>query len=95
MKYDPAYLTPLIDQLDGHYRDLNTQLDNLEAAAGKLINVAWEDNESATGFKTAHDKWTTEFSDTHTKLEKLRDAVDIALGNAQAADQKDYNSFAG
>ncbi|WP_459549323.1 WXG100 family type VII secretion target [Nocardia sp. X0981] len=95
MIYDPKYLIPLIDQLDGHYKDLKTQIHNLEAAAGKMINVAWEDNESAEGFRTAHTNWETEFADTADILEALRDAVDRALGNAQSADKKVYDSFAG
>ncbi|WP_067473337.1 WXG100 family type VII secretion target [Nocardia amamiensis] len=95
MLYDPKYLVPLMDQLDGHYRSLQTQISNLEEAAAKLINVAWEDNQSAEGFRTAHTAWTTEFSDTADILERLRDAVDRALGNAQHADMKVYNSFSG
>ncbi|MET8650209.1 MULTISPECIES: WXG100 family type VII secretion target [Nocardia] len=95
MLYDPKYLVPLIDQLDGHYRALNSQIEHLEGVAAKLLNVAWEENESAVAFKDAHDAWTLEFSDTTTILENLRDAVDRALGNAQAADKKVYDSFAG
>ncbi|MFQ6393044.1 WXG100 family type VII secretion target [Nocardia sp. KC 131] len=95
MLYDPKYLLPLIDQLDAHYKSLHTEIGHLETAADKLVNVAWEDNESAMGFKNAHKKWEQEFSDTATKLENLRDAVDRALGNAQSADQKVYDSFAG
>ncbi|WP_040774472.1 hypothetical protein [Nocardia pneumoniae] len=94
MLYDPKYLVPLIEQLDGHYKNLQTQISNLEAAASKLINVAWEDNESAQGFAVAHTAWKNEFSDTADKLEALRDAVDRALGNAQHADLKVYQSFA-
>ncbi|MGO4615614.1 hypothetical protein AB4305_14655 [Nocardia sp. 2YAB30] len=94
MIYDPNYLLPLLDQLDGHYKNLQTQIHNLEEAAGQLINVAWEDNESAHGFATAHTAWKNEFSDTADKLEALRDAVDRALGNAQHADLKVYQSFA-
>ncbi|WP_328409279.1 WXG100 family type VII secretion target [Nocardia sp. NBC_00403] len=95
MLYDPHFLLPLIDELDGHYKNLNTQIEHLEGAAGKLINVAWEDNESAVGFKSAHDKWKAEFSDTAQILERMRDAVDRALGNAQSADKKVYDSFSG
>jgi len=93
MLYDPAYLNPLMDHLDDAYKALRTEIHNLESAAGKLINVAWEDNESAMGFKSAHDSWKGEFSDTSDILEALRDAVDRALGNAQHADMKVYQSF--
>lgn len=95
MKYDPKYLIPLIDQLDGHYKDLKTQIQNLETAADKMIAVAWEDNESAEGFRTAHSDWELQFADTAEILEALRDAVDRALGNAQRADMQVYDSFAG
>lgn len=102
MLYDPGYLHPLIDQLDGHYKDLKTQIALLEAAADKMIRVAWEDNESAEGFRTAHQNWEREFGGdadgtggTAQILEALRDAVDRALGNAQSADKKVYDSFAG
>ncbi|MEV6427870.1 hypothetical protein [Nocardia sp. NPDC051463] len=95
MLYDPKFLVPLMDQLDDHYKALRTQIGHLETAADKLINVAWEDNESATSFKDAHTRWEGEFSDTATQLENLRDAVDRALGNAQHADKKVYDSFAG
>lgn len=95
MLYDPKYLVPLLGQLDGHYKNLHNQIQHLESAAAKLINVAWEDNESAVGFSKAHKKWESEFSDTATKLENMRDAVDRALGNAQNADKKIYESFEG
>ncbi len=95
MLYDPKYLVPLLGQLDGHYKNLHTQIAHLESAADKLIKVAWEDNDSAIAFSKAHKSWENEFSDTATKLENLRDAVDRALGNAQHADQKIYQSFEG
>ncbi len=93
--YDPKYLVPLIEQLDGHYKSLHTQIAHLEKAADKLIKVAWEDNESAIAFQKAHKNWENEFSDTATKLENMRDAAERALGNAQHADKQVYASFEG
>ncbi|MGW0003356.1 hypothetical protein [Nocardia grenadensis] len=95
MLYDPKYLIPLMDQLDHHHKALQTQIRQLETAADKMIKVAWEDNDSAIGFANAHKSWEGEFSDTAEILEALRDACDRALGNAQHADKKVYDSFAG
>ncbi|MEV5648575.1 hypothetical protein AB0L57_10025 [Nocardia sp. NPDC052254] len=95
INYDPKYLIPLMEQLDAHYKSLRTEISHLEAAAGKLINTAWEDNESAEGFRAAHKGWEQEFSDSAETLEALRDACDRALGNAQHADLKVYDSFRG
>lgn len=94
MTYDRGALQTLIDQLDTHHRNLGEEIHRLERVAQKLISVAWEENNSATAFQQAHKNWANEFSDTHVKIERLRDAVDTALGNAFAADQKVYNSFA-
>ncbi|MBF6327519.1 hypothetical protein [Nocardia transvalensis] len=93
MKYDDATRDTLLAELDGYYKDLDGYHDALVAAHNKLVNVAWEDNEGAEGFKTAYGKWEKEFEDTHQKLERLRDAVDAAFGNAKAADNKVYNAF--
>ena len=95
MLYDPKYLVPLVEQLDGHYRHLHTQIAHLESAADKLIKVAWEDNDSSIAFGKAHKSWENEFSDTATKLQNLKSAVNDALGRAQGTDKQIYQSFEG
>ncbi|MEU8896857.1 hypothetical protein [Nocardia sp. NPDC048505] len=93
MKYTKATHQQLINDMDQYYKDLDGYKDAFVTARDKLINVAWEENEALASFKTKADSLLDELSDTHTKMERLRDAIDGAFGNAFAADQKVYNSF--
>lgn len=99
MLYTDAVHQALISEMDGYYNDLNGFKDALVAARDKLIRVAWEENSAGEAFKSRMDLLIGadgnggELGDTHTKLEKLRDAIDYAFGNAKAADQKVYNAF--
>ncbi|MBF6179640.1 WXG100 family type VII secretion target [Nocardia otitidiscaviarum] len=93
MQYDPFVMNEFIDKLEVHYKNLDGQIDTLNATARNLINVAWEDSEAATAFQGAHTKWVTEFGDTNVKLDALRTAVSQALGNAISADNKIAGAF--
>ncbi|ONM50537.1 hypothetical protein [Nocardia donostiensis] len=99
MLYTNAVHQRLISEMDGYYKDLNGFKDALVAARDKLIRVAWEDNDAGEAFKTRMDLLIGadgnggELGDTHTHLEKLRDAIDVAFNNAKAADMKVYNAF--
>ncbi|WP_040788672.1 hypothetical protein [Nocardia paucivorans] len=99
MLYTSATRQQLISEMDGYYKDLDGYKDALVAARDKLIRVAWEDNAAGEAFKTRMDELIGAdgmggaLGDTHEKLERLRDAIDTAFGNAAAADMKVYNAF--
>ncbi|MEV0337633.1 hypothetical protein AB0H49_01260 [Nocardia sp. NPDC050713] len=100
MKYTKAVHDQLISEMDQYYKDLDGYKDAFVAARDKLINVAWEENEALESFKAKADellgvgsKDGQGLSDTHLKIQKLRDAIDGAFNNAFAADKKVYNSF--
>ncbi|WP_328393998.1 WXG100 family type VII secretion target [Nocardia sp. NBC_00416] len=93
MNYDRGVLDTLIDQLDSHRMNLTNEVHRLDDVAKKLINVAWENNDSAVTFQGAQSRWADAFSDTNTKLGNLRTAVVDARDNAFIADRKVSDSF--
>ncbi|WP_431953548.1 hypothetical protein [Nocardia lijiangensis] len=99
MLYTDAVHQSLLQEMDQYYKDLDGYKDALVVARDKLIRVAWEENEAGEAFKNRMDALVGadgnggELHDTHSKLERLRDAIDGAFGNAKAADQKVYNAF--
>ncbi|WP_194817367.1 hypothetical protein [Nocardia sp. XZ_19_385] len=93
MKYTKAVHDQLINEMDQYYKDLDGYKDAFVAAKDKLINVAWEENEALVSFQDKANTLLEELSDTHTKIQRLRDAVDGAFNHAFDADKKVYNSF--
>lgn len=98
-RYADAVHERLINEMNGYYRDLDGFKDALVVARDKLIKVAWEENEAGEAFRVRMDMLIGadgkggELGDTHTKLEKLRDAVDIAFNRAKEADKRVYQAF--
>ncbi|WP_405133475.1 WXG100 family type VII secretion target [Nocardia sp. NBC_01388] len=102
MKYDPAILTQLSQDLDTLHKQLTQQASTLQSAA-KTLSVAWEGNEGYSAFAATKSKWDGEFGseeDTSPqtaigKLKYMSTAVANALTNAQNADGGVAGAFGG
>ncbi|MEV6069797.1 hypothetical protein AB0L82_24890 [Nocardia sp. NPDC052001] len=94
MLYDPAVINPLVESLKSNFGQLVVAGEDLEKAANQLES-SWNSNDSMTGFKDVHARWSTEYKDSLHVLNQVAVAVENAMQSALGADKKIGDGFGG